>query len=84
MAVVRGLPDPGAARVGEAYHDVAAPPDHLYLAAYLWVREVSQANALIHLGTHGTQEFLPGKDRGLAVTDHAFLALGDLPVLAGD
>jgi len=72
---------PRAARVGEAYHDVAAPPDHLYLAAYLWVREVSQANAVIHLGTHGTQEFLPGKDRGLAVTDHAFLALGDLPVI---
>ncbi|WP_258304853.1 cobaltochelatase subunit CobN, partial [Escherichia coli] len=30
---------------------------------------------------HGTQEFLPGKDRGLAVTDDAFLALGDLPVI---
>ncbi|WP_312734214.1 cobaltochelatase subunit CobN [Brevundimonas sp.] len=72
---------PRAARVGEAYHDTAVPPDHLYLAAYLWVREFSQANALIHLGTHGTQEFLPGKDRGLSVTDDAFLALGDLPVI---
>nr|WP_314528371.1 cobaltochelatase subunit CobN [uncultured Brevundimonas sp.] len=72
---------PRAARVGEAYHDTAVPPDHLYLAAYLWVREVSGADALIHLGTHGTQEFLPGKDRGLSVADDAFLALGDLPVI---
>lgn len=72
---------PRAARVGEAYHDTAVPPDHLYLAAYLWAREVAAADALIHLGTHGTQEFLPGKDRGLSVHDDALLALGDLPVV---
>ncbi len=72
---------PRAARVGEAYHDTAVPPDHLYLAAYLWVREAARADALIHLGTHGTQEFLPGKDRGLSVNDDAFLVLGDLPVI---
>lgn len=72
---------PRAARMGEAYHDTASPPDHLYLAAYLWVREVLDADALIHLGTHGTQEFLPGKDRGLSVHDDAFTVLGDLPVV---
>lgn len=72
---------PRAARVGEAYHDTALPPDHLYLAAYLWVREAARADALIHLGTHGTQEFLPGKDRGLSAHDDAFLVLGDLPVI---
>lgn len=72
---------PRAAWVGEAYHDTALPPDHLYLAAYLWVRETARADALIHLGTHGTQEFLPGKDRGLSAHDDAFLVLGDLPVI---
>lgn len=72
---------PRAARVGESYHDTGVPPDHLYLAAYLWVREVGRADALIHLGTHGTQEFLPGKDRSLSVHDDAFLPLGDLPVV---
>jgi len=72
---------PRAARVGEAYHDTAAPPDHLYLAAYLWVRDVLDADALIHLGTHGTQEFLPGKDRGLSAHDDAFVVLGGLPVV---
>ncbi|WP_271145954.1 cobaltochelatase subunit CobN [Brevundimonas sp. NIBR10] len=72
---------PRAARVGEAYHDTAAAPDHLYLAAYLWVRETSGADALIHLGTHGTQEFLPGKDRGPSIDDDALMVLGDLPVV---
>lgn len=69
---------PRAGRPGEAYHDTAVPPDHIYLAAYLLIR--GQADALIHFGTHGTQEWLPGKDRGLAVADYPFLALGDLPV----
>ncbi|TBV09978.1 cobaltochelatase subunit CobN [Phytopseudomonas dryadis] len=71
---------PRAGRPGEAYHDAKVPPDHLYLAAYLYLRQGFAADALIHFGTHGTQEWLPGKDRGLAVTDYPFLALGDLPV----
>ncbi len=65
---------------GAHYHDTAAPPDHLYMAAYLYVREQARADAIIHLGTHGTQEWLPGKDRGLAADDDPFLAVGDLPV----
>lgn len=69
---------PRAGKPGEAYHDTAVPPDHIYLAAYLLLQ--GQADALIHFGTHGTQEWLPGKDRGLAVDDYPFLVLGDLPV----
>lgn len=71
---------PRAGRPGQAYHDSKVPPDHLYLAAYLALRKNFRADALIHFGTHGTQEWLPGKDRGLAVSDYPFLALGDLPV----
>ncbi|TLX54906.1 cobaltochelatase subunit CobN [Stutzerimonas nosocomialis] len=71
---------PRAGRPGEAYHDSKIPPDHLYLAAYQAVREGFEADALIHFGTHGTQEWLPGKDRGLAASDYPFLALGALPV----
>ncbi|WKU19483.1 cobaltochelatase subunit CobN [Advenella alkanexedens] len=71
---------PRAAEMGSHYHDESKAPDHLYMAAYLWLREVFGANALIHLGTHGTQEWLPGKDRGLSMRDYPFLALGDLPV----
>jgi len=75
------LPQPPRAGLpGEAYHDSKVPPNHLYLAAYQALRESFAADALIHFGTHGTQEWLPGKDRGLATTDYPFLALGDMPV----
>ena len=70
---------PRGGEPGAGYHDPALPPDHLYMAAYLYVRDTAP-HALIHFGTHGTQEWLPGKDRGLSVDDYPLLALGDLPV----
>jgi cobaltochelatase CobN len=79
LAVLPQPPRGGAP--GEGYHDAALPPPHLYMAAYLWLRESWSADALVHLGTHGTQEWLPGKDRGLSAGDYPFLAVGDLPVL---
>lgn len=69
---------PRGGEPGAGYHDPALPPDHLYMAAYLYVRETAP-HALIHFGTHGTQEWLPGKDRGLSVDDYPLLALGDMP-----
>lgn len=65
---------------GAHYHDTTVPPDHLYMAAYLYLRAQESADAIIHLGTHGSQEWLPGKDRGLAADDEPFLAVGDVPV----
>jgi cobaltochelatase CobN len=70
---------PRGAAPGANYHDASAPPPHAYLATYLLLRESSE-DALIHFGTHGTQEWTPGKDRGLSVDDYPFLAVGDLPV----
>ncbi|MEF8714001.1 MAG: cobaltochelatase subunit CobN [Accumulibacter sp.] len=63
------------------YHSTTAIPSHYYLAQYLWVREHYQADALVHYGTHGSQEWLPGKERGLAMTDYPMLAVGNLPVI---
>jgi len=63
------------------YHDTAVPVNHFYLAAYLWAREIHGAHALMHFGTHGTQEWMPGKERALAVTDDALLPIGDVPVI---
>ncbi len=63
------------------YHDTAAPVNHFYLAVYLWARETFGAHALVHYGTHGTQEWMPGKERGLAATDDALLPIGDVPVI---
>ena len=62
------------------YHSSSAAPSHFYLAAYLWAREQARSDAFIHYGTHGSQEWLPGKERGLAVSDFPMLAVGDVPV----
>ena len=63
------------------YHSSSAAPSHFYLAAYLWAREQARSDAFIHYGTHGSQEWLPGKERGLSVSDFPMLAVGDVPVL---
>ncbi len=63
------------------YHSTKAVPSHYYMAHYLWVREAFRADALVHYGTHGTQEWLPGKERGLSVYDWPLLAIGDVPVV---
>lgn len=70
--------DGGSAK---GYHDQAVPPDHRYLATYLWARTRGQADAIVHFGTHGSQEWTPGKDRGLWAHDYPFLLVGDVPVL---
>jgi len=43
------------------YHDPDAVPNHDYLGFYLWLHHVESPHAMIHLGTHGTMEWLPGK-----------------------
>jgi cobaltochelatase CobN len=63
------------------YHDPDAPPGHAYLAFYLGLREVLRADALIHLGTHGTTEWLPGKAVALSAACWPRLAVGALPVI---
>ncbi len=63
------------------YHNTKIPMNHYYLAAYFYAREYWQSDAFIHLGTHGTHEYLPGKDRGLSRYDGANLSTGTLPVV---
>lgn len=63
------------------YHSTSAAPSHHYLATYLWAREQWRSDAIVHFGTHGSQEWLPGKERGLAVSDFPMLAVGDVPVI---
>ena len=79
----RGEPVGGGvyAKNKEIYHSSSAAPPHSYMAAYLWMREQFKADALIHYGTHGTQEWLPGKERGLWVYDYPLMAIGNVPVI---
>ncbi|RFA28022.1 cobaltochelatase subunit CobN [Alkalilimnicola ehrlichii] len=80
------LPQPPRGQRGEdaetaIYHDTAVPLNHFYMAAYLYVREQFGADALIHFGTHGSQEWTPGKERGLGIAEYPYLVLGDTPVI---
>lgn len=63
------------------FHDTKVPLNHSYLATYLWVREQFKANAIIHFGTHGSQEWSPGKERGLWAYDNPNLLVGNVPVI---
>ncbi|MCT4494330.1 cobaltochelatase subunit CobN [Bosea minatitlanensis] len=63
------------------YHDPDAPPGHGYLAFYLALRRSEAVDALIHLGTHGTTEWLPGKAVALSAGCWPRLAIGALPVV---
>ena len=61
------------------YHDPFVAPTHQYLAFYQWIRDIWKADAVIHVGTHGNLEWLPGKATGLDRESYPELALGDLP-----
>jgi len=75
-------PDRGSAADRKAgYHDISMPPRHGYVALYAWLREQAQVDAVIHLGTHGTLEWLPGKALALSATCWPEAVLGPLPVI---
>ena len=61
------------------YHAPDVPPPHHYLAFYRWLDTGWGADAVVHLGKHGTLEWLPGKANALSAACHPDAALGDLP-----
>jgi cobaltochelatase CobN len=61
------------------YHDPALAPSHHYLAAYRYLDEVFGAGAIVHLGKHGTLEWLPGKGLGLSAECAPDQVLTDVP-----
>ena len=56
----------------EQYHSATLPPHQQYVAFYKWIDQVFGADAMIHLGTHGTLEWLPGRPIGLEADDWTF------------
>ena len=58
------------------YHNPDLPPTHHYLAYYRWLRDVWGADAIVHVGKHGTLEWLPGKAVGLSEECYPEVALG--------
>lgn len=62
-----------------SYHDKTLPPHHQYAAFYQWLREEFRADALLHVGTHGTLEFLKGKESGMSAACYPDRLVFDLP-----
>lgn len=62
-------------------HDKSLPPHHQYVAFYRWLEEVWQPHAVVHVGTHGTLEFLPGKEVGMSSQCWPEVLLGNVPHL---
>ncbi|THH38187.1 cobaltochelatase subunit CobN [Aliishimia ponticola] len=70
----------GAAHLREdEYHDLSRTPRHSYVAFYLWLQ--NQADALVHIGAHGTLEWLPGKSVALSAECWPDALIGALPVI---
>ena len=80
-AVIAVQPERGDTRARDAdYHDLARIPRHSYVAFYLWLQS-QNIDALIHVGAHGTLEWLPGKSVALSDTCWPEVLTGALPVI---
>ena len=78
-----GLQPPRAfeEKAEEMYHNTDIPCPHQYLAFYRWVDEVFEADLVVHVGTHGTLEWLPGKEVGLSKDCYTDICMGTMPHL---
>ncbi|MEM7800995.1 MAG: magnesium chelatase subunit H, partial [Chloroflexota bacterium] len=56
-----------------------ASPHHGFAAFYTWLDQVYDADAVIHFGTHGALEFMPGKQTGLGADCWPTRLIGGLP-----
>jgi len=68
-------------QVCKILHDPEVPPTHQYIATYKYVEKVFGADVIVHVGTHGNLEFLPGKSVGLSGDCYPDIGIGDMPHL---
>jgi cobaltochelatase CobN len=79
-ALVALQPERGAVATRDGdYHDLSRVPCHHYVAFYLWLR--TQVDALVHIGAHGTLEWLPGKAVALSDQCWSEALIGAMPVI---
>ncbi len=80
-AIVALQPERGEVRTrGDEYHDLGRTPRHAYAAFYLWLR-AQGIDAMVHIGAHGTLEWLPGKSVALSDSCWPEALIGGLPVI---
>jgi cobaltochelatase CobN len=79
-AIIAMQPERGTPKLrADEYHDLSRTPRHAYVAFYLWLR--AQTDAIIHIGAHGTLEWLPGKSVALSPACWPQALLGSTPVI---
>ncbi|MBM9616145.1 cobaltochelatase subunit CobN [Desulfobulbus rhabdoformis] len=66
-------------QIDKVLHDLYLSPPHHYLAQYRWIRDVFKADAVMHVGKHGSLEWLPGKALGLSEECYPDLSIMELP-----
>lgn len=66
-------------KIDALYHELRLPPPHQYVAQYRYIRDEFKADAVIHVGKHGSLEWLPGKSLGLSRSCYPDVAVQDLP-----
>ncbi|KAA0969549.1 cobaltochelatase subunit CobN [Aureimonas fodinaquatilis] len=80
-ALVALQPERGEVACRDAtYHDLSRTPRHAYVAFYLWLR-ARQTHACVHIGAHGTLEWLPGKAVALSPDCWPQALTGPMPVI---
>jgi cobaltochelatase CobN len=62
-------------------HDPEIPPPHQYMATYRYLENEFGADVIVHVGTHGNLEFLPGKSVALSGSCYPDIAIGNIPHL---
>jgi cobaltochelatase CobN len=86
-AIVCAQPKRGCAgsrcdgQVCKILHDPEVPPTHQYIATYRYIEKIFGADVIVHVGTHGNLEFLPGKSVGLSGDCYPDIGIGDMPHL---
>merc|ERR1719253_281598 len=59
----------------------SASPHHGFAAYYTYLEKIFQADAVLHFGTHGSLEFMPGKQVGMAGTCYPDRLIASIPNL---
>ncbi|WP_413325234.1 magnesium chelatase subunit H [Synechococcus sp. MIT S9503] len=59
----------------------SASPHHGFAAYYTYLEKIWKADAVLHFGTHGSLEFMPGKQMGMSETCYPDSLIGSLPNL---
>lgn len=65
----------------ETFHSQDLVPPHAYLAFYAWIQRGFDPHALVHVGKHGSLEWLPGKALALSAQCWPEILLNSIPTI---